>query len=311
MHIGQRDISWYRISKSAYAKGFRLAHLGKILHAKYHQDFGRIFDKVQVKIYTREDQARQILEKARAVYAVRDARIEGMTDETTNMFYSCTLCQSFAPSHVCVISPERTGLCGAYNWMDCKASNEVNPTGPNQPVEKGRVLDERLGQWEGVNRFVAQASRGKIDHYNFYSIVSDPMTTCGCCECIAAVAPLCNGVMIVNREYDGETPCGMKFTTLAGTIGGGISSPGFVGHSKYNICQRKFLVGDGGLKRLVWMPKMLKEEIRDRLVQRSAEIGIPNLYEMIADETVGNTEEEILSFLEEQGHPALTMDPIL
>lgn len=311
MHIGQRDISWYRISKSAYAKGFRLAHLGEILHAKYHQDFGRIFDKVQVKIYTEGDQARRILEKARAVYAVRDARIEGMTDETTSMFYSCTLCQSFAPSHVCVISPERTGLCGAYNWMDCKASNEVNPTGPNQPVEKGRILDERLGQWEGVNRFVLQASRGKIDHYNFYSIVQDPMTTCGCCECIAAVAPLCNGVMTVNREYDGETPCGMKFTTLAGTIGGGISTPGFVGHSKYNICQRKFLTGDGGLKRIVWMPKMLKEEIRDRLVKRSEEIGIPGLYAMIADETVGNTEEEILPFLEEKGHPALTMDPIL
>jgi acetyl-CoA synthase len=311
MHIGQRDIAWYRIGKAAVQKGFKLAHLGKILHAKYHQDFGRIFDKVQVKVYTDPEQARHILEQARAVYQVRDARIEGMTDESTEMYYSCTLCQSFAPSHVCVISPERTGLCGAYNWMDCRASNEVNPNGPNQPVPKGRPLDDRLGQWEGVNDFVRQASRGKIDHYNFYSIVYDPMTTCGCCECIAAIAPVCNGVMTVNREYSGETPCGMKFTTLAGTIGGGVSSPGFVGHSKYNICQRKFLVGDGGFQRLVWMPRMLKEELHDRLVQRSIEIGIPNFYEMIADETIGVTEEEILPFLEEKGHPALTMDPLL
>ena len=311
MHIGQRDIAWYRISKAAAEKGFRLTDLGKILHARYHQDFGRIFDKVQVKIYTNKEKAQEILKQARQVYAVRDARIEGMTDETTEIYYSCTLCQSFAPSHVCVISPERTGLCGAYNWMDCKAAFEVNPTGPNQPVEKGRFVDEKLGQWEGVNAFVQKASRGKIDHYNFYSIVYDPMTTCGCCECIAAVSPLCNGVMTVNREYSGETPCGMKFTTLAGTIGGGISTPGFVGHSKYNICQRKFIVGDGGIHRIVWMPKMLKEEIHDRLVARSEEIGIPNLYEMIADETVGVTEEEILPFLEEKGHPALTMDPIL
>ncbi len=311
MHIGQRDIAWYRIGKAAVQKGFKLAHLGKILHAKYHQDFGRIFDKVQVKVYTDPEQARHILEQARAVYQVRDARIEGMTDESTEMYYSCTLCQSFAPSHVCVISPERTGLCGAYNWMDCRASNEVNPNGPNQPVPKGRPLDDRLGQWEGVNDFVRQASRGKIDHYNFYSIVYDPMTTCGCCECIAAIAPVCNGVMTVNREYSGETPCGMKFTTLAGTIGGGVSSPGFVGHSKYNICQRKFLAGDGGFQRLVWMPRMLKEELHDRLVQRSIEIGIPNFYEMIADETIGVTEEEILPFLEEKGHPALTMDPLL
>ena len=311
MHIGQRDIAWYRIGKAAFEKGFRLADLGKIIHAKYHQDFGRIFDKVQVKIYTDSEKAAEVKEQARAVYAVRDARIEGMTDETTDIYYSCTLCQSFAPSHVCVISPERTGLCGAYNWMDCKAANEVNPTGPNMPVEKGQVIDQKLGQWEGVNKFVLQASRGKIDHYNFYSIVNDPMTTCGCCECIAAISPICNGVMTVNREYSGETPCGMKFTTLAGTIGGGISTPGFVGHGKYNVCQRKFLSGDGGFGRLVWMPKMLKEEIHERIVQRSEEIGIPNFYEMIADETVGVSEEEILPFLEEKGHPALTMDSLL
>ncbi|MEW6751477.1 MAG: acetyl-CoA decarbonylase/synthase complex subunit alpha/beta [Candidatus Latescibacterota bacterium] len=311
MHIGQRDIAWIRVSKGAFEKGFRLRDLGRIIHAKYHQDFGRIFDKVQVKVYTDPARVHGVVGQARQTYATRDVRIEGMTDETTETFYSCTLCQSFAPSHVCVISPERTGLCGAYNWMDCKAAYEISPTGPNQPVPKGRMLDERLGRWEGVDEFVQKASRGKIDHYYFYSVVSDPMTTCGCCECIAAVAPVCNGVMTVNREYDGETPCGMKFTTLAGTIGGGVSTPGFVGHSKYNICQRKFLVGDGGIQRIVWMPKMLKEEIHHRLVQRSAEIGIPNLHEMIADETVGVTEEEILPFLEEKGHPALTMDPIL
>ena len=137
------------------------------------------------------------------------------------------------------------------------------------------------------------------------------MTTCGCCEAIAAVLPMCNGIMTVNREYSGMTPCGMKFTTLAGTIGGGISSPGFVGHGKYNICQRKFIIGDGGLLRIVWMPKMLKEEIADRLNARAEEMGVPNLMDMIADESVGETEEDILPFLEEKGHPALTMDSIL
>jgi len=311
MHIGQRDIAWIRVSKSGKEKGFKLAHIGSILHAKWHADFGKIFDKVQIKIYTEEDKVKEMLEKARAVYAARDARIEGMTDETTDIYYSCTLCQSFAPSHVCTISPERTGLCGAYNWMDCKAAYEINPTGPNQPVEKGEIIDKKLGQWKGVNEFVYKASRQKIDHYNFYSIVNDPMTTCGCCECIAAILPLCNGVMTVSRDYTGETPCGMKFTTLAGTIGGGLSTPGFVGHSKYNICQRKFIIGDGGLKRIVWMPKMLKEEIAERLKKRSEEIGIPNLPEMIADETVGVTEEEILPFLEEKGHPALKMEPLM
>jgi acetyl-CoA synthase len=311
MHIGQRDIAWLRVSKQAVEKGFKLEHIGSILHAKLHQDFGRIFDKLQVKIYTKEEDVNKILEKAREVYHNRDARIEGMTDETTDIYYSCTLCQSFAPSHVCVISPERTGLCGSYNWMDCKAAYEINPTGPNQPVPKGETIDAKLGQWKGVNEFVLQASRGKIDHYNFYSIVNDPMTTCGCCEAIAAILPMCNGVMTVNRDYTGETPCGMKFTTLAGTIGGGLSTPGFVGHGKYNITQRKFLAGDGGILRLVWMPKILKEEIGERFKKRAEEMGVPDLLDRIADETVGITEDAVLTFLQEKEHPALAMDPII
>jgi acetyl-CoA synthase len=311
MHIGQRDIAWLRVSKQAVEKGFKLSHIGTILHAKLHQDFGRIFDKMQIKLYTEEDKVKETVEKAKAVYATRDARIEGMTDETTDIYYSCTLCQSFAPSHVCVISPERTGLCGSYNWMDCKAAFEISPTGPNQPVPKGDTVDAKLGQWKGVNEFVTKASRGKIDHYNFYSLINDPMTTCGCCECIAAILPLCNGAMTVSREYMGETPCGMKFTTLAGTIGGGISTPGFVGHGKYNITQRKFIIGDGGILRMVWMPKALKEEIAERFKARAEEMGVPDLLDKIADETIGVTEEEILPFLTEKGHPALTMESIL
>jgi acetyl-CoA synthase len=271
MHIGQRDISWIRVSKAAIEKGFTMKDIGTVLHAKFHQ----------------------------------------VTDEDVETYYSCTLCQSFAPNHVCTVSPERTGLCGAYNWMDCKASFEINPTGPNQPIEKGECLDAVLGQWKGVNEFVQKASRGAVDHYNFYSMVYDPMTTCGCCECIAAMLPQCNGVMTVGRDYTGETPCGMKFTTLAGVMGGGASSPGFVGHSKFNITQGKFILGDGGIKRLVWMPKVLKDEIRERLIKRGEEVGMPDLVDRIADETVGVTEEEILPFLQEKKHPALEMDPLI
>ena len=190
-----------------------------------------------------------MLAKARASYKHRDDRVENMTDETTDTFYSCTLCQSFAPSHVCVIAPERTGLCGAYNWLDCKASYEINPEGPNQPIAKGEVLDARYGQFKGANDFVFKASRQKVSNVSFYSLMVDPMTTCGCCECIAAVLPMANGIMTVDRDYTGMTPCGMKFTTLAGSAGGGAQAPGFLGHSKYNVTQRKFLKGDGGLLR--------------------------------------------------------------
>jgi acetyl-CoA synthase len=45
-HIGQRDIAWIRISTAAADKGFNLEHFGKILHARFHSDFGAIVDKV-------------------------------------------------------------------------------------------------------------------------------------------------------------------------------------------------------------------------------------------------------------------------
>jgi len=311
MHMGQRDIAWIRVSKAAIDKGFTIKDIGVVLHAKFHQDFGAILDKVEVTLYTKKEDVDPLTKRARGEYKTRDERVDKMTDEDVEIFYSCTLCQSFAPSHVCAVSPERTGLCGAYNWMDCRASYQINPTGPNQPIEKGEVLDAKLGMFKGVNEFVNKASRGAITQYNFYSMVQEPMTTCGCCECIAAMLPSCNGVMTVNREYTGETPCGMKFTTLAGVMGGGASSPGFVGHSKYNITQRKFIVGDGGLLRMVWMPKILKDEIKERIEQRGAEMGHPDLFDKIADETVGITEEEIMPFLEEKGHPALSMPPII
>ena len=312
MHIGQRDIAWIRIAKQAVEKGFTLKDMGTIIHSMYHKDFGSILDKVQVTIYTEEDKVKEITEKARAAFKTRDERIAGMTDEDEETYYSCTLCQSFAPSHVCVVTPERTGLCGAYNWLDCKASNEINPTGPNQPIQKGEVIDPVFGRWAGVNEFVSKASRGNVTDVSAYSIMKNPMTSCGCFECIAAVLDTCNGVMTVDRDFRGDTtPCGMKFTTLAGSVGGGNVTPGFVGHSKHYICSKKFVRADGGIKRLVWMPKHLKEELREKLEKRGEEEGIKGFVDMIADETVGVTEDEIMPFLKEKGHPALSMDPMV
>jgi len=310
MHIGQRDIAWLRVSKQAVDKGFNLSHIGSILHAKFHQDFGKIFDKAQVTIFTQEDKVKEILQKAKAIYKQRDDRIAGMTDEVTDPFYSCTLCQSFAPNHVCVVTPERTGLCGAYNWLDCKASYEINPTGPNQPIPKIAVIDAKYGVWKGTEEFVKKASRGNVTTVDAYSIMRNPMTSCGCFECIAAVLPSCNGIMTVDRDMAAMTPSGMKFTTLAGSVGGGNVTPGFVGHSKYFITSKKFIAAEGGLKRLVWMPKSLKEEIKDRFNKRAAEIGIPDLLDKIADETVATTEAEVLEYITKKGHPALSMESL-
>jgi len=314
-HMGQRDLNWVRISKSAFAAGLRLRHFGELLRAEYLQKFPAIVDKVQVTIYTQEEDIDRLLTEARPVWDARDARVAGMTDESVDIFYSCTLCQSYAPNHVCIISPERLGLCGAYNWLDGKAAYEINPAGANQPVPKGRVIDPIKGQWEGVNEFVYNASNKTVERFNAYSLMEDPMTSCGCFECIMAILPETtgevHGVMIVNREYPGMTPCGMAFTTLAGTVGGGLQTPGFLGIGRLYIVSRKFILAEGGLPRVLWMPKELKEALADRIRARAEEMGLEGFYEKIADETVATTMEELMPWLEEHDHPALKMPSLL
>ncbi len=311
-HMGQRDINWVRISQTAAQAGFKLEHIGKLLHAMFHEQFSSIIDKVQIKIFTDESQVTGLREQATAVYAERDARLAGMTDEDVGTFYSCTLCQSFAPNHVCVVSPERPGLCGAYSWLDCRAAYEITPTGPNQPLPKGNCIEPTIGQWDKINAFVLKTSGGNIERMSQYSMITDPMTSCGCFECIAAVLPSTGGIMIVNREYPEMTPCGMKFSTLAGTVGGGNQTPGFIGHSKHYINSGKFIAAEGGIKRIVWMPTMLKEEIKDAFIKRAEELelGGEDFLAKIADETTATTEEEVLQFITKAGHSVTSLEPM-
>jgi acetyl-CoA synthase len=309
-HMGQRDVNWIRISKEAKAKGFKFRHFGSIIHAKLHGDFGKIVDKVQIRIYTREKEVLDLIETARKTYRKREARIANMTDEAVETFYSCTLCQSFAPNHVCIITPERSGLCGAYNWLDGKAAHRINPTGPNQPVKKGKVVDDFKGQWQEVNAFVHRTSHQTLEIFNAYSIVEYPMTSCGCFECISGVLPSTNGIMIVYRDYPGMTPSGMKFSTLAGTVGGGVQTPGFIGHSKHYIGSKKFIRAEGGARRIVWMNRALKEELEPVLREVGQREGLDGFFDMIADETVAVTEEEVLAYISQKNHPALSMPPL-
>ena len=309
-HMGQRDIIRHRISKDAYDKGFRLKHLGNIIHSKYHEEYGALLDKVQVTLFTNKEEVDKKLGEVKAAFTERDVRALGMTDASVNEFYSCTLCQSFAPSHVCIISPERSGLCGAVSWLDGKAGFEITPTGPNQPIEKGKTIDEKLGLWEGTNDFLYNASNKEFEQVSMYSMVTNPMTSCGCFECISAMLPMTNGIMTVDRDFTGMTPCGMKFSTLAGTVGGGIQTPGFVGHSKFYMGSSKFISGDGGLARMVWMPKHLKDEIADALTEAAEEAGLDDFINKIADETIAQTEEEVLEYLQKVDHPVLKLDPM-
>ncbi|MFH2146060.1 MAG: acetyl-CoA decarbonylase/synthase complex subunit alpha/beta [Candidatus Omnitrophota bacterium] len=311
MHIGQRDMNWIRISKETAAKGFKLKHLAVIIRAKILEEYGAIVDKVQTKIYTKEEDVEKFSKVANEAYNERDERLGGMTDESVEVFYSCALCQSFAPNHVCIVTPERLGLCGGYSWLDTKASFEILPSGPNQPIEKGQCLDEKSGIYKNVNEFIYQKSNKSVESVSMYSFINSPQTSCGCFECIVAIMPEANGVIVVNRDYTGMTPIGMTFTTLAGSVGGGVQTPGFLGVGKLYLISKKFISAEGGLRRVVWMPKELKEALGEKLKKRcEAEIDA-GFYEKIADETQATTSEQLLEFLNKTNHPALTLPSLM
>ena len=313
MHTGQRDMIRVRISKAAYEAGFRAKHIGEVLYAKIKNEFDAVVDKCQVKIITDEAMCTDLRHNlAIPAFDKRDDRLRTLTDESVDVYYSCILCQAFSPSHVCVVTPERLGLCGAVSWLDAKATNELDPQGPCQVITKERCIDERTGAYEDVNEAVKMYSQGALEQVTLYSIMEDPMTSCGCFECICGIEPFSNGVIIANREYAGMTPLGMTFPELASMTGGGVQTPGFMGHGKHFISSKKFMKAEGGIERIVWMPKELKDTVAERLNETAKELyGIENFTDMVGDETIAEDPETLLAFLTEKNHPALGMDPMM
>ena len=312
-HTGQRDMQRIRISKDAFAAGFRIKHIGEVLYASVKNEFDAVVDKCEVVIYTDPAECTRIRhEVAIPTFNKRDDRLKTLTDESVEVYYSCILCQAFSPSHVCVVTPERLGLCGAVSWLDAKATNELDPNGPCQVITKERCIDERIGEYEDVNEAVRKLSQGALEDVSLYSIMEKPMTSCGCFECICGIEPFTNGVVIANREYAGMTPLGMTFPEMASMTGGGVQTPGFMGHGKHFIGSKKFMKAEGGIERIVWMPKELKEFVADRLNETAKELyGIENFTDMIGDETIATDPEELVGFLTEKGHPALAMEPMM
>ena len=312
-HTGQRDMFRIRISNDAFAAGFRAKHFGEVLYTQVKNEFEAVVDKCQVTVYTDPDECTRMRhEVAIPTFDKRDARLETLTDESVDVYYSCILCQAFSPSHVCVVTPERLGLCGAVSWLDAKATNELDPNGPCQIITKERPIDVNLGSYEDVDEAVKKYSQGALEHVTLYSIMQDPMTSCGCFECICGIEPFSNGVVIANREYAGMTPLGMTFSEMASMTGGGVQTPGFMGHGKHFISSKKFMKAEGGIERIVWMPKELKDTVAERLNKTAKELyGIDNFTDMIGDETVSTDPEELVAFLTEHNHPALSMDPMM
>ena len=313
MHTGQRDMIRIRISKAAFEAGVRAKDLAEVIYAKLKSDYDTIIDKCEVMIITDPEEAKKFRQEvATPTYDKRDERIGSLTDESVDKFYTCLMCQSFSPSHVCIVTPERLGLCGAVSWLDAKANFELDPSGPCQEVLKEKVIDEKIGRWEEVNEAVGKYSQGALESVTLYSIMEDPMTSCGCFECICGIEPFSNGVVIVNREHAGMTPMGMTFSELASMTGGGVQTPGFMGHGRHFIASKKFMKAEGGSARIVWMPKALKESVADKLNATAKELyGIENFTDMIGDETMTEDAETLLGILTEKGHPVLSMEPLM
>ena len=313
MHTGQRNQVRVRVSKDAAAKGLSVKHFAEVLYVMIMDEFDAVVDKCQITIITDPAEAGKFRDEvAMPRYAARDNRLASMTDEAVDRYYTCILCQSFAPAHCCVVTPERLGLCGAVSWLDAKATNELDPNGPCQPIFKEGCTDERTGRFASVDKAIYDATHGAVESVTLYSILEDPMTSCGCFECICGIEPMSGGFIVVNREFKGMTPAGMTFGELASCTGGGVQTPGYMGHGRHFISSKKFIAAEGGIERIVWMPKELKEDVAERLNKTAFELyGIENFTDLVADETITTDGEELLNWLTEKNHPVLGMESLL
>ncbi len=313
MHTGQRNQVRVRVSNAAFENGLRMKHFAEVLYVMIMDEFEAVVDKCQVTLITDPAQAEKFREeKAMPRYSQRDDRLASMTDEAVDRYYTCILCQSFAPAHCCIVTPERLGLCGAVSWLDAKATNELDPNGPCQAIFKEACSDERTGRFATVDEAITQATHGAVETVTLYSILEDPMTSCGCFECICGIEPVSNGFIVVNREYKGTTPVGMTFGELASCTGGGVQTPGYMGHGRHFISSKKFIAAEGGIERIVWMPRELKDDVAQRLNKTAFELyGIENFTDMVADETVTCDCEELMGWLTEKGHPVLNLEPLM
>jgi acetyl-CoA decarbonylase/synthase complex subunit beta len=295
-HMNQRDEIWIRQNKDSYKKGLNsLKQIGEMLIFLYTSELDPI-EKMQITFITDEKKIEELVSHAREVYGARDARIMGMKDEDVDEFYACVLCQSFAPTHCCTITPERIANCGAISWLDGKAAYKLDPEGPIFAVPKGECIDPIRGEYSGVNEYVKKSSLGEYDRQFLHSAFGQPHTSCGCFQSICFYIPEADAFGIVHRDYVGETVVGTKFSTMAGETSGGKQIEGFLGMALDYLKSPKFLQADGGLQRMVWMGKGIKDRFKDVLEAKG-------LYDKIASEEDVKNTDELMEFLEKVGHP--------
>jgi len=297
MHLNQRYDIWLRLGKKSFQKGLNsFTYIGKVLHRLFKSELP-IIEKMQVTFITAPEKVKDLYDEALKIYDVRDARARGLKDEEVDKFYGCVLCQSFAPTHVCVITPQRYSNCGAISWFDGRAAASVDPKGPVFTIEPGEQIDSTKGEYSGVNEAVKKKSLGEITKVWLYTAFDHPHTSCGCFEGVAFYIPEADGFGIVNRSYKNVTVNGLPFSTIADSTAGGRQVDGFHGISIEYMRSPKFMQADGGWKRVVWMPKEVKERVKNFIPAE--------LVDKIATEESAKSIDELKTFLKEHDHPAV------
>ncbi|HCC33385.1 MAG TPA: CO dehydrogenase/CO-methylating acetyl-CoA synthase complex subunit beta [Clostridiales bacterium] len=262
-HMGQRNEIWIRIHKNSVKKGLdSLAPIGRILIDLFTAELP-VIEKMSVEFYTEPAKVKSLVESAMKVYRERDEKVLGLKEEDVDEFYGCVLCQSFAPTHVCIITPERVSLCGAINWFDGRAATKVDPEGAQFVVPKGQLIDEQNVSYDAVNEIVAARSMGESTVFSLHSALENPHTSCGCFEAIVFYIPEVDGFGIVNRDFVGPTVIGEPFSSLAGLASGGKQNAGYLGMGVQYLKSPKFLKGDGGYNRVAWLTSSLKEVAKE------------------------------------------------
>ncbi len=295
MHLNQRYDIWLRLSKKSFQKGLNsFQYIGKVLHTLFKSELP-IIEKMQVTFITDPEKVKKLYNEALQIYEARDARARGLKDEEVDKFYGCVLCQSFAPTHVCVITPQRYSNCGAISWFDGRAAASIDPKGPVFPIEKGELLDPVKGEFSGVNETAKKRTLGEITKVWLYTAFGYPHTSCGCFEGVAFYIPEVDGFGIIHRGYKDIAVNGLPFSTLADSTAGGRQVDGFHGISIEYMRSPKFLQADGGWKRVVWIPKEVKERVKDFIPTE--------LVGKIATEEDAKTIDELKAFLKERNHP--------
>jgi len=296
-HMNQREDAWVRLSKDAYKMGLKsLRDFGKILIFLYTSELS-VIERVAITFITDEKRVQELLPHALEVYHARDDRLKGLREEDVDQFYGCVLCQSFAPTHACIITPERLSLCGAINWFDGRAAYQLDPEGPIFEVPKGELLDPVKGEYSGANQVITERSLGQYNRVYLHSAFEHPHTSCGCFQSICFYIPEVDGFGVVHRDFAGKTPIGASFSTMAGNTGGGRQTEGSLGMALEYMRSPKFMRADGGLYRVMWMPKEIKERYRDVIPE--------DLYDKIATEENTTNTDELVEFVDKVGHPWL------